>query len=213
MATVVIKPRSRYDIAMPSLTGSLCERGELEGGGFFMIMANPRRMRLNCGRGHELTPDNIYKSPSGNRQCRQCKLAGNRAWAAGRSMDAPFTHCRQGHLLTAETTYVLVSGGRSCAICQKERLKRRYYENGGAPWRHGLTIEQHRSLLESQHHACAVCQRPFGKDRPSVVDHDHRTGEVRGLLCNGCNTSLGVLGDDPLVLIRALEYLRGRSRS
>jgi hypothetical protein len=39
------------------------------------------------------------------------------------------------------------------------------------------------------------------------IDHDHKTGQVRGLLCSGCNTGLGHLGDDIQGLKRALEYL------
>jgi hypothetical protein len=41
-----------------------------------------------------------------------------------------------------------------------------------------------------------------------VVDHDHNTGAVRGLLCHSCNTGLGHLGDSVETLARALDYLQ-----
>ena len=43
--------------------------------------------------------------------------------------------------------------------------------------------------------------------RTGVIDHDHETGKVRGLLCHECNTALGKFGDDPAILLRAVDYL------
>lgn len=48
--------------------------------------------------------------------------------------------------------------------------------------------------------------------RPLVVDHDHTTGAVRGLLCSACNTGIGHLKDDPAVVAAALHYLKERTR-
>ncbi|MGK2948022.1 MAG: endonuclease domain-containing protein, partial [Acidimicrobiales bacterium] len=50
------------------------------------------------------------------------------------------------------------------------------------------------------------------EDRPLVVDHDHRTGAVRGLLCGPCNRAIGLLRDSPVVCRLAAEYLRGSVR-
>jgi hypothetical protein len=46
-------------------------------------------------------------------------------------------------------------------------------------------------------------------DKPLHIDHDHRTGKVRGLLCVSCNTGIGKLGDDVDGLYRALRYVQG----
>ena len=63
-------------------------------------------------------------------------------------------------------------------------------------------------MLEEQGGACAICRStsPGGKGR-FHVDHDHVTQEIRGLLCHGCNTTLGQVKDSPAALRAAAEYL------
>lgn len=78
--------------------------------------------------------------------------------------------------------------------------------------RFGLTPEQYDSLVAAQGGCCCICRT----DSPSkhgvfVVDHDHATGAVRGLLCVRCNTGIGMLGDDPEMLRRAMAYLWTRA--
>lgn len=78
--------------------------------------------------------------------------------------------------------------------------------------RYGLTPEKYDSILSDQGGVCAVCRNPpTSKDRWGVlvVDHDHSTGAVRGLLCHSCNRALGLLGDDVKILKRMIEYLQG----
>lgn len=71
--------------------------------------------------------------------------------------------------------------------------------------RYGITTERYEDLLRSQGGLCAVCR---DKDSLSlVVDHDHATGRVRGLLCHRCNTAIGFLQDNSVGVRRALEYL------
>ena len=73
---------------------------------------------------------------------------------------------------------------------------------------YGISMQQFDKLLEFQKHGCAICSKPITKlSRRMNIDHDHKTGQVRGLLCSGCNTGLGHLGDDIQGLKRALEYL------
>lgn len=71
--------------------------------------------------------------------------------------------------------------------------------------KYNLTVEEYNDLLTAQDHRCKICDRA----RDLSIDHDHITGKVRGLLCTPCNTSLGVFGDDPVLLIKAIEYLQG----
>lgn len=60
--------------------------------------------------------------------------------------------------------------------------------------------------LEAQGGRCLICDQIPDK---IVVDHDHRTGVVRGLLCGPCNRALGHLRDQPGLCLAAAEYLRG----
>src|SRR4051812_6310943 len=62
--------------------------------------------------------------------------------------------------------------------------------------RHGMTVEEFHTLHDRQEGACAICSRAFASTRECHVDHNHQTGRVRGLLCHGCNTGIGLLGED-----------------
>jgi translation initiation factor 2 beta subunit (eIF-2beta)/eIF-5 len=78
--------------------------------------------------------------------------------------------------------------------------------------RYGITLEQYNELLEKQLHACAICKEPesqisWGKTKRLAVDHCHKTGKVRGLLCQRCNTTLGRYEDDPYVWENFVVYL------
>lgn len=71
---------------------------------------------------------------------------------------------------------------------------------------YGLTMDEHDALLEKQGGVCAICREP-PEGLWLNVDHDHSSGAVRGLLCNRCNTGLGLFQDDTRTLRAAVEYL------
>lgn len=71
--------------------------------------------------------------------------------------------------------------------------------------RYGITVEKYDALLAEQGGGCAICHEVPKK--VLRVDHDHGTGEVRGLLCHQCNVGLGFFKDDPERLRSAVEYL------
>lgn len=80
--------------------------------------------------------------------------------------------------------------------------------------RFGLTLNQYLDLLVQQDFRCAVCGRVAADTHGSrqsldgfVVDHDHTTNQVRGLLHPNCNVAIGMLRDDPAALRRAAKYL------
>lgn len=71
---------------------------------------------------------------------------------------------------------------------------------------YGLTPEQYKEMCVVDP-VCAICG---DADRPLVIDHDHRTEKVRGRLCGTCNSAIGMLGDTPELVNRAVQYLEAR---
>ena len=76
----------------------------------------------------------------------------------------------------------------------------------------GIDISQYDLLLESQNYKCAICGAKETGTRWTKhfnVDHCHKTGRVRGLLCKPCNIMLGEAKDNPSILYKAADYLMG----
>lgn len=73
-------------------------------------------------------------------------------------------------------------------------------------FRHGLSPEDVLALKELQQGKCAGCLKEFSAIR-ECIDHCHSTGRIRGLLCQKCNTSLGMVDDKPETLRRLADYL------
>lgn len=69
----------------------------------------------------------------------------------------------------------------------------------------GINEDDYNQLLLKQNHCCAICGFD---DKRLVIDHDHLTGVVRGLLCNHCNVGIGNLADSVEILEKAITYLR-----
>lgn len=78
---------------------------------------------------------------------------------------------------------------------------------------YGMTMGEHEHMLASQGDVCKLCgQHEIRKHKDGAavalhVDHDHKTGKVRGLLCHKCNIGLGSFNDDPALLRKGAEYL------
>jgi hypothetical protein len=102
------------------------------------------------------------------------------------------------------------SGRNACKECRKEyhrskQIHRRWkYET-----KYGITLEDYDEMLHQQNGCCAICgsNDAGGPGKRFVVDHNHTTGEVRGLLCNNCNRALGYFMDSPRSISKALDYL------
>jgi hypothetical protein len=74
---------------------------------------------------------------------------------------------------------------------------------------YGITQNAYREMLKNQNGRCFLCKSksPGTGYKNFCVDHDHKTGKVRKLLCRSCNLGLGNLQDDPKLLRKAAEYL------
>ena len=117
--------------------------------------------------------------PPGHKYCRRCDTI--------KPLSEWHKNVRQSDGLTSY-----------CKACRREigrlgHLKRTF----------GLSPEDLASLIAAQGGTCAICDGP-----PQHIDHDHATGNVRGVLCGPCNMGLGQFADDPQRLIQAATYLR-----
>lgn len=76
----------------------------------------------------------------------------------------------------------------------------------------GITADEYDLLRASQNFSCAICGEHESNSRDGVlmVDHSHETGRVRGLLCNHCNLGLGHFRDNPVIVLKAANYLLDR---
>lgn len=71
-----------------------------------------------------------------------------------------------------------------------------------------ITSNDYNYLYEQQQGCCAICGRHQSEfDRRLAIDHDHKTGQIRGLLCTHCNLALGLMRDNITILQKAISYL------
>lgn len=147
------------------------------------------------------------------RETHKAKIrADQRAWYeankdANRERDKAYRESRRETRLAVQREYAAThkveirEGRKRHRKANKEKLKvtdrlkalKRKY---------GMTQDDWNSLASTQHNRCAIC----GRERKLVVDHCHKTGKVRGLLCASCNSALGVFNDGQL-FDSASQYL------
>lgn len=73
---------------------------------------------------------------------------------------------------------------------------------------YGITLETYNFLLREQECSCITCGTSVNQlNKRLAVDHDHKTGKVRGLLCMNCNTALGLIKENKKTLVSLFSYL------
>lgn len=85
---------------------------------------------------------------------------------------------------------------------ERRRKRREQFRN-----KYGITPEMYDDMLDFQGGVCAICLKPPTEFARLAVDHDHDTGRIRGLLCNLCNTAIGMMEDNSDRLRRAAQYV------
>lgn len=119
---------------------------------------------------------------------------------------------------------ILKQKGKKRYVDNKEEIKkynRNYYNNHPEKYnkvksqqnsfkRHyKITLEEYNLMFENQNGKCAICGRHQDElKRALAVDHNHITGNVRGLLCDSCNSGIGYLKDNVQLLQKAIDYLK-----
>ncbi|MFG3644879.1 endonuclease VII domain-containing protein [Micromonospora sp. NPDC047762] len=147
-----------------------------------------KRLKEQQGRGVRQLP----LVPAGHRRCPDCgatkpldDFPRNRSGRGGYGR-----YCKPCHNAKGKESMLRLHGGT-----REYHLRRRY----------GVGEKEFQELLAEQGEVCAIC----GGADPQHLDHDHRTGWVRGILCFNCNGGLGQFRDSPMRLARAITYLRG----
>src|SRR4051794_21172741 len=132
-------------------------------------------------------------------ECKSCHRAKQQAWYQANRQHA-----------IAEVKRWQQENKEHLHAYRREYRQRRKVEERDAYLRRtfGITQADYDALLAAQGGGCAICGKRPGKISLHV-DHDHVTDEVRGLLCVGCNNSLGQMHDEPRLLLRAADYLTG----
>lgn len=103
-----------------------------------------------------------------------------------------------------------------CRKCNKEYMKEYNYNRKNTVAIHasqlkhyGYSIEMYDKMYKKQKGLCAICKQPETSPHQKhlSIDHCHKDLRIRGLLCNNCNRGIGLLGDDPEIVLAAYYYL------
>lgn len=88
---------------------------------------------------------------------------------------------------------------------KKNPIKARQKDREKRLKRYGITEKEYNQILKKQDGRCSICKKQ--QDKKLVVDHNHETKKIRGLLCGNCNRGIGLLGDSKKQLKEAIKYL------
>lgn len=96
-----------------------------------------------------------------------------------------------------------------CPIKRKLKKQKEWLvqKNSSLKRNFNITYADYLALLTKQNNRCEICKSLNSSKKHFHVDHCHKTGKVRGLLCRKCNTGLGFFDDNPELLIKAAEYI------
>lgn len=132
--------------------------------------------------------------PNGyHEQCKQCRNVDGRAYRAANG--EKYNARARGYYAR---NYSRERSRATPEQARDSRLRRTY----------GITLDDYDEMLMAQGSGCAICGKaPDKNGRRLCVDHNHNTGRVRGLLCDGCNKALGNLQDSPELCRLAAQYL------
>ena len=103
-----------------------------------------------------------------------------------------------------------------CRQCEKEERqhprRKRKQKIAQIKRDYKLGTSEYLKLYKSQKGLCAICgDKDRAKGKYLAIDHDHKSGIVRGLLCSNCNCALGLMGENVQTLTCAINYLKSNS--
>ena len=158
-----------------------------------------------CGRIYPATPEYFYrdvrKKDGLNSYCKRCNHIACQKYGRtknGKAIKKRYQQSEKGK--RSQKKYATTTNGKWTR--QNNNLKSKY----------GFTLREYNQLFQQQGGCCAICRKPetasnkYGT-RVLAVDHDHKTGKVRGLLCDRCNRMVGFAKENTTVLQKAIKYL------
>lgn len=159
-------------------------------------MKNHSKICSKCGV--EKSEKDFYQNKSKGTINTECKLCSNLYGREKRKNDPEY----RKRCVEISKSWRKRNPEKSKFLIRNATLKLKY----------GIGITEYEIILKNQKGRCAIC----GADNPKIsgkgskslhIDHDHKTGKIRGLLCQPCNTSLGRFNDDPVLVLKAYNYL------
>ncbi len=130
------------------------------------------------------------------------------------------THCSRGHDLNISRKFH-PNGDAYCSECKLTRQKiyrekypdrtKGYYKTSNRRKNYGIEPEEYKKLLDDSKNLCMICKSNSNK-KSLHIDHCHKTGIVRGLLCHNCNTAIGLFKENIENMFKAIEYLKANTQ-
>ena len=168
-------------------------------------------MKTHCKRKHPLLGDNVFITSDGLRLCATCRRerqVKQNAKYVPKKKSTPEE--RKERRRATNQKYRQSPKGQAVQKAYQEKTKEKRARQMRATMlsEYGLSIAAYDILLAKQNNKCAICPIHISESaRRFAVDHDHVTGDVRGLLCFRCNAGIGKFNDDPAMLKLAVAYL------
>lgn len=179
-------------------------------------MAEYRKPRIDlvcaeCGSVFNVMPYKEKKAKYCSKKCKDKNM--------GKHL-TPFPKqefCKRGHLMSTYRVYCK-NGDTLCSKCDRQRTyqyrrdnperEKLYKRRHKLKKLYGMSINDVEEMIKKQKGSCKICQGTFNTIIRPRVDHDHSNGKIRGILCNRCNTGLGLFRDNETFLSRASSYIK-----
>lgn len=149
-------------------------------------------MKKCCTCKNEKSFDNFYRSRNGvggvHHRCKECTKA----------LSSKHYFSNKNSYLEKQKEYRKKNRKKYLGDLREAKLRRQY----------GMTLKDYDNMVIEQLGSCAICNEPNVTKRNMHIDHCHKTGRIRGLLCSKCNQAIGLFRDSEQNMLNAIYYLK-----